>query len=184
MHRASADRREACSAAPRVVPFLRGRVRRTRIRLHRTQRHRQVNARAAMDAIPWRPGGEDPLAGTSRSYTSPSVENPWSTDARGRARKVGAITGTLRLPASACFARHQLAPSSAWPPADASETIVRQCYIPRESPVGALTVLRCIDRVLAEVPVWAMGCDISETAVKTSFEAMTGQSYAKVVRKQ
>lgn len=69
-------------------------------------------------------------------------------------------------------------------PADASETIVRQCYIPRKSPVGALTVLRCIDRVLAEVPVWAMGCDISETAVKTSFEAMTGQSYAKVVRKQ
>lgn len=36
-------------------------------------------------------------------------------DARGRARKVGAITGTLHLPASACFARHQLAPSSAWP---------------------------------------------------------------------
>lgn len=69
-------------------------------------------------------------------------------------------------------------------PADASEAIVRQCHIPRESPVGALTVLRCIDRVLAEVPVWAMGCDISETAVKTSFEAMTGQSYAKVVRKQ
>ena len=54
-------------------------------------------------------------AGTSRSYTSPSVGNPWSTDARGRARKVGAITGTLHLPASACFARHQLAPSSAWP---------------------------------------------------------------------
>lgn len=69
-------------------------------------------------------------------------------------------------------------------PANASETIVRQCYIPRKSPIGALTVLRCIDRVLAEVPVWAMGCDISETAVKTSFEAMTGQSYAEVVRKQ
>ena len=43
------------------------------------------------------------------------VGSPWSTDARGRARKVGAITGTLHLPASACFARHQLAPSSAWP---------------------------------------------------------------------
>ncbi len=60
-------------------------------------------------------GGRRFSAGTSRSYTSPSVGNPWSTDARGRARKVGAITGTPRLPASACFARHQLAPSSAWP---------------------------------------------------------------------
>mgnify|MGYP004731865041 CR=1 FL=1 len=69
-------------------------------------------------------------------------------------------------------------------PADASEIIVRQCHIPRESPVGALTVLACIDRVLADVPVWAMGCDISETAVKTSFEAMTGRSYADVVREQ
>lgn len=64
----------------------------------------------------------------------------------------------------------------------AAEQIVRQCHIPRESPLGALTVLRCLDRVLAEVPVWTMGCDISETAVKTSFEALTGQDYAKTVR--
>ena len=63
-------------------------------------------------------------------------------------------------------------------PADAVEFIMRQCYVPRDSPMGALAVLTCVDRLLARVPVWSMGCDISEDAVSTSFEALTGEVYA------
>ena len=41
----------------------------------------------------------------------------------------------------------------------------------------ALAVLGCVDRLLSCVPVWSMGCDISEDAVRTSFEALTGTEY-------
>ena len=54
---------------------------------------------------------------------------------------------------------------------------MRQCYVPRESPAGTLAVLGCVDRLLARVSVWSMGCDISEDAVRTSFEALTGMEY-------
>lgn len=63
-------------------------------------------------------------------------------------------------------------------PAGAVEPVMRQCYVPRESPAGTLAVLACVDRLLARVPVWSMGCDISEDAVRTSFEALTGEVYA------
>ena len=62
-------------------------------------------------------------------------------------------------------------------PAGAVELIMRQCYVPRESPAGTLAVLGCVDRLLARVSVWSMGCDISEDAVRTSFEALTGMEY-------
>ena len=60
---------------------------------------------------------------------------------------------------------------------DALEPLVRQCYIPQESPSAALAALVCADRLLARVGVWSLGCTISEEAVRLSFEAMTGRSY-------
>ena len=61
--------------------------------------------------------------------------------------------------------------------ADAVGPVVRQCHVPRGDPAAALAVLGCVDRILARVPVWSMGCDVSERAVRTSFEAMTGEAY-------
>lgn len=43
--------------------------------LHRTQRHRQVNARTAMDAIPWRSGSED----SQRGQAVPIRPRVWGT---------------------------------------------------------------------------------------------------------
>lgn len=60
---------------------------------------------------------------------------------------------------------------------DAIEPIMRQCYIPRDDPAVTVAVLRNIGRLLKRAPLWRMGCDISETAVKTSFETMTGKKY-------
>lgn len=60
---------------------------------------------------------------------------------------------------------------------DAVGPVMRQCYIPRDDSMGTLSVLRCVDRLLVRVPVWSMGCDISQKAVKASFEAMTGEDY-------
>lgn len=59
----------------------------------------------------------------------------------------------------------------------ALEPLMRQCYIPQESPAAALAALACVDRLLARVGVWQLGCTISEEAVRLSFEAMTGRSY-------
>ena len=61
--------------------------------------------------------------------------------------------------------------------ADALEPLMRQCYIPQESPAAALAALACVDRLLARVGVWQLGCTISEEAVRLTFEAMTGRSY-------
>ena len=65
---------------------------------------------------------------------------------------------------------------------DATEPLVRQCYIPQESPSAALAALACADRLLARVGVWSLGCTISEEAVRLSFEAMTGRSYEEYRR--
>lgn len=56
--------------------------------------------------------------------------------------------------------------------------LIRQIYLPksREAKLKTLTLL---DRLLAEVPVFVLECDISKEAVKTSFEAMTGEEMKK-----
>ena len=53
---------------------------------------------------------------------------------------------------------------------------MRQIYFPR-SAGAAPEMLEVLDSILALVPVWELECDISEDAVKCSFEALTGEKY-------
>lgn len=46
------------------------------------------------------------------------------------------------------------------------------------------TTLTLMDRVLREVPLWIMECDISREAAKRSFEAMTGADFDSVASGQ
>lgn len=54
--------------------------------------------------------------------------------------------------------------------------LMRQIYIPR-STEAAHKALEITDRLVRTVPVYQLACDISENAVKCSFEALTGLSY-------
>lgn len=62
-------------------------------------------------------------------------------------------------------------------PVDFLETMMRQTFVPADDP-AATRALEVIDAVLVNVPLWRLTCDISEDAVRTSFEAMTGLDYA------
>ncbi len=62
-------------------------------------------------------------------------------------------------------------------PKAALTPILRQCYIPRVSSTAAVAALSLVDRLLSRVPVYELACDVSELAVATSFEALTGLSY-------
>ncbi|MBE6673008.1 MAG: hypothetical protein E7599_05760 [Ruminococcaceae bacterium] len=61
-------------------------------------------------------------------------------------------------------------------PRQAVPSLMRQIYLPNE-PMGAVATMALIDRLTASVPIYALWCDMSEEAVKTSFEAMTGLSF-------
>ena len=61
-------------------------------------------------------------------------------------------------------------------PAEGLDFLMRQIYFPR-SAGAAPEMLEVLDSILALVPVWELECDISEDAVKCSFEALAGEKY-------
>lgn len=63
-------------------------------------------------------------------------------------------------------------------PADALDRAIHQVYHP-ESADGMGHTLELLDALLARVPLFDLACDMSEDAVRTSFEALTGLSFAR-----
>ena len=61
-------------------------------------------------------------------------------------------------------------------PEDALSGLLRQIYVPRD-PMAAMATMAQIDKMTKEVPIYMLSCDMTEEAVQTSFEAMTGLSY-------
>lgn len=59
--------------------------------------------------------------------------------------------------------------------------ILRQIYF-TEDEDSAGRVMELADQLLAQVPVYELECDISEDAVRCSFEMMTGEKYEKIFR--
>lgn len=55
--------------------------------------------------------------------------------------------------------------------------IVKQLYLPKEQEALVKT-LELLNELMVSLPVYLLECDISEEAVKTSFEALTGLPYA------
>lgn len=60
----------------------------------------------------------------------------------------------------------------------AVEGLFRQIYLPRNTEAAEKT-LEFLDRLLDGIPIYYLECDISEQAVKVSFEEMTGFSFEK-----
>lgn len=63
-------------------------------------------------------------------------------------------------------------------PSEAMPLLMRQVYYTSD-PQRAGKILELLDRVFATVPFYLMKCDISEEAVRCSFEAMTGEKSGK-----
>ena len=61
-------------------------------------------------------------------------------------------------------------------PAETAARLFLQILMPQQEDAVVAT-LDLADRLIAKTPAYLLQCDISETAVKTSFEYMTGQSY-------
>lgn len=63
-------------------------------------------------------------------------------------------------------------------PAECLDRLMRQVYLPKDPGAAGLT-LELLDRMLTAVPVYLLDCDMSEEAVRCSFEALTGREYGK-----
>lgn len=59
---------------------------------------------------------------------------------------------------------------------DSLSLLFKQVYLPSDSVSAGLT-LELVDTLLKKVPLYILTCDMSEDAVKCSFEALTGLEY-------
>lgn len=58
------------------------------------------------------------------------------------------------------------------------DTLFRQIHIPRDAEAAGKT-LELLDALMCEVPLYVLKCDISEEAVKCSYETLTGLNYER-----
>lgn len=65
-------------------------------------------------------------------------------------------------------------------PAACLDRVLRQIYLPKDA-LAAANTLELLDAVLARVPLYELACDMSEHAVHTSFEALTGRLYRPAI---
>lgn len=61
-------------------------------------------------------------------------------------------------------------------PSEVSSRLFQQILLPTEEE-NAVATLELVDKLIALTPAYLLECDISEEAVKTSFEALTGKQY-------
>lgn len=61
-------------------------------------------------------------------------------------------------------------------PEDCISEFMHQIYLP-DTPDALSNTLGVLGEIIKSVPVYRLYCDISEQAVKTSFEALTGEKY-------
>ena len=61
-------------------------------------------------------------------------------------------------------------------PSETSNRLFTQVLLPQEEE-SVVATLDLLDQMIAVTPAYLLKCDISETAVKTSFEEMTKTAY-------
>lgn len=96
--------------------------------------------------------------------------SPW-------AGKEGWQTNTFAPLAGLCFlTRGNIDSCHRISSAEAFDSAVRQIYMPSD-PVSAIKTLDFVDVLLQTVPLYQLSCTMNKTAVKASFEAMTGRDF-------
>lgn len=66
---------------------------------------------------------------------------------------------------------------------ETSSRIFQQILLPQDAE-NALATLSLIDKLIATVPVYLLKCDISQEAVKHSFEALTKEKFLSNIKKE
>ncbi len=62
---------------------------------------------------------------------------------------------------------------------EALSEIIHQIYIPFNDEAAVTKTLDLLDLMFKSIPIYILECNIGEEAVKTSFEALTGERYGK-----
>ena len=62
-------------------------------------------------------------------------------------------------------------------PIECLEPLMHQVFLPLEDTEGAGRTLEDLDRLVSEVPLYILECDISEESVKCAFAEIVGESY-------
>lgn len=66
-------------------------------------------------------------------------------------------------------------------PAECLQLLFNQVYLPKDKVASELT-LELMDVLVRNIPLYLLDCDISEEAVKCSFEGMTGMEYPNHIK--
>ncbi|MCD8049972.1 MAG: hypothetical protein LUG52_10375 [Clostridia bacterium] len=119
--------------------------------------------------------GDKPIFWVSENDGKVSVRafgTPWCGK-EGWNRRKSANVGAI------CFLRRgEENKISSVVPGDAIPLMLKQMFHPYE-PESTAIMLELFDKMITNVPLYALDCDISEDAVKCSFEALTGEKYKR-----
>lgn len=123
--------------------------------------------------------GDKPFVRIPECREEPPVVygTPWAGKEGWQCNDSAPLAGIVLL------SRSEPCASSIHPASAASnlDKIMRQIYFPSDAGTAVLT-LDLLDAMLARVPVYELACDMSEDAVRTSFEGLTGLDYHNYVR--
>lgn len=96
--------------------------------------------------------------------------SPWAGKEGWQTNTSAPLAGLCFLTRGTTDACHRISPTEAF------DSAVRQIYMPSD-PVSAIKTLDFVDVLLQTVPLYRLSCTMNKTAVKASFEAMTGLNF-------
>ena len=96
--------------------------------------------------------------------------SPWAGKEGWQTNTSAPLAGLCFLTRSNADSCHRISTTEAF------DSAMRQIYMPSD-PVSAIRTLDFVDVFLQSVPLYRLSCTMCKTAVKASFEAMTGRDF-------
>lgn len=96
--------------------------------------------------------------------------SPWAGKEGWQTNTSAPLAGLCFLTRGSTDTCHYISPTEAF------DSAVRQIYMPSD-PTSAIRTLDFVDVLLQTVPLYQLSCTMNKTAVKASFEAMTGRDF-------
>ncbi len=114
--------------------------------------------------------GDKPIV-TAKDGESPMVYGtPWSGKERWQVNTCAEIGGICLLCRGEENKLERISPS------ESVDFLLGQVYMP-QSPMALVRTIELLDKLLKQVPMYKLYCNISEDAVKCSLEGITGHSF-------
>lgn len=96
--------------------------------------------------------------------------SPWAGKEGWQTNTSAPLAGLCFLTRGSTDTCHRISPTEAF------DSAARQIYMPSD-PTSAIRTLDFVDVLLQTVPLYRLSCTMNKTAVKASFEAMTGRDF-------